>query len=237
MDELVPIVESGLKQKRDFDRGRTLFAAAQCFACHRYDNEGGAVGPDLTGVSGRFSTRDLLESIVLPSKVISDQYEAVIIATTDGKVVTGRIMNLHGDSMIDQHQHARPQRPGERRPPEDRGDPPLADLDDARRAALDPRPGRDRSTSSPTSSRGATASRSCSADPGRNPDKFPAGRLNVTRKERPADRGSAIRGRPGLQGNLRRRAGGAAKSTTTVGVADGPVGLAGPTPGIFTYWT
>ena len=93
VDELAPIVESGLKQKRDFDKGRSLFAAANCFACHRFDNEGAAVGPDLTALAGRFSTRDLLESIVLPSKVISDQYEAVIIATSDGRVVTGRIMN------------------------------------------------------------------------------------------------------------------------------------------------
>ena len=100
LDELVPVVESGLKTKRDFDRGRSLFAATQCFACHRYDNEGGAVGPDLSAVAGRFSTRDLLESIVVPSKVISDQYGAVTIATSDGQVVTGRIMNLNGDTII-----------------------------------------------------------------------------------------------------------------------------------------
>ena len=37
-----------------------------------------ALGPDLSGVAGRFSARDLLESIVVPSKTISDQYEAVI---------------------------------------------------------------------------------------------------------------------------------------------------------------
>ena len=99
IEELVPVVESGLRQRRDFDRGRSLFAAANCFSCHRFDNEGAAVGPDLTAVSGRYGPRDLLESILLPSKVISDQYEAVIVSTADGKVVTGRIMNLHGDTM------------------------------------------------------------------------------------------------------------------------------------------
>jgi putative heme-binding domain-containing protein len=99
LDELVPLVESGLKQKRDLDRGRTLFGAASCAACHRFNNDGGATGPDLTGVAGRFSPRDLLESIVIPSKVISDQYGAVTVATSDGKVVTGRIVNLHGDMM------------------------------------------------------------------------------------------------------------------------------------------
>jgi putative heme-binding domain-containing protein len=50
-------------------------------------------------VAGRFSVRDLLESTVEPSKVISDQYGAVLIATSDGKTVTGRIVNLHGDGI------------------------------------------------------------------------------------------------------------------------------------------
>ncbi|MDA1161976.1 MAG: DUF1080 domain-containing protein [Planctomycetota bacterium] len=97
MQELIPLVQTGLKN-RDFDKGRQLFGAAACFACHRFDNQGGAVGPDLTVLSGRFSARDILESIVEPSKQISDQYESVQIVTMDGKVVTGRIINLAGDS-------------------------------------------------------------------------------------------------------------------------------------------
>jgi len=97
-EELAAIVDQGL-QKRDFDNGRAMFAAANCFACHRYDGEGGATGPDLTVVSGRFNVRDLLESIVVPSKVISDQYEAVLIELNDGRFITGRIVNLAGDGM------------------------------------------------------------------------------------------------------------------------------------------
>jgi putative heme-binding domain-containing protein len=99
LDELAPIVERGLV-RRDFDRGRRLFGEANCFACHRFDNEGGSQGPDLTLVSGRFSVRDLLESVVDPSKEISDQYAAMVISTTDGRVVTGRIVNYSGDSMM-----------------------------------------------------------------------------------------------------------------------------------------
>ena len=96
---LTPLVEKGLKTKRDFDRGRTLFGQANCFACHRYDNEGGAQGPDLTGISGRFNVRDLLESIIEPSKEISDQYAAVVITLKNGKEITGRIVNSHGDNI------------------------------------------------------------------------------------------------------------------------------------------
>jgi putative heme-binding domain-containing protein len=98
LDELAPKVESGLKN-RDYDRGRILFAAAKCFACHRFGNEGGGLGPELTGVAGRFGPRDLLESIIVPSKTISDQYEAVMLVTDEGKVVTGRIVNLNNNDL------------------------------------------------------------------------------------------------------------------------------------------
>jgi putative heme-binding domain-containing protein len=98
VDELVPIVDKGLTN-RNFSRGHQLFGEAKCFACHRFNNEGGGFGPDLTIVSGRFAVRDLLESIIEPSKVISDQYQAIVVATTDGRVVTGRIINLHGDNI------------------------------------------------------------------------------------------------------------------------------------------
>ena len=83
---------------RNFDHGREMFGAASCFACHRFDNQGGSVGPDLTSLSGRFSSRDLLESVLEPSKQISNQYGSVQIITTDGKVISGRIINLAGDS-------------------------------------------------------------------------------------------------------------------------------------------
>jgi putative heme-binding domain-containing protein len=89
-----------VKAGRDFDRGRKLFATGKCFACHRFDNEGGSNGPDLTGVAGRFSARDLLESIVDPSKEVSDQYAAVEIRTADERIVIGRIVNLNTDNVM-----------------------------------------------------------------------------------------------------------------------------------------
>ena len=66
-------------------------------------NEGGAIGPDLTSLAGRFSVRDLLESLLQPSKEISDQYRAIIAEMDDGQVVTGRPF---GRRNYDQHGHA-----------------------------------------------------------------------------------------------------------------------------------
>lgn len=96
VEELVPVVEKGLTA-RNFERGRNLFGETKCFACHRFNNEGGGTGPDLTAVSGRFGPRDLLESLIDPSKTISDQYQAIVVTTTDGQVVVGRVVNLAGD--------------------------------------------------------------------------------------------------------------------------------------------
>src|SRR5262249_49071789 len=99
-DELITVVEKGLKTKRDFEKGRRYFAEARCFVCHRFDNEGGSMGPDLTGISGRLGLKDLLVSVIEPSKEISDQYAAVEVKTNKGRTIIGRIVNLNNDNVM-----------------------------------------------------------------------------------------------------------------------------------------
>jgi putative heme-binding domain-containing protein len=77
---------------RDFENGREAFAAAQCYTCHRFGNEGGAIGPDITAISSRFSRKDLLESMTEPSKVVSEQYQNITVVKKDGDDVTGRLV-------------------------------------------------------------------------------------------------------------------------------------------------
>lgn len=78
---------------RSFERGGAAFRAARCAECHRMAGAGGGIGPDLTGASGRFTRRDLLDAIVEPSKVVSDQYAQTEFQTFDGKVVIGRLVD------------------------------------------------------------------------------------------------------------------------------------------------
>jgi len=92
LDELAALTKNGLTG-RSFEKGRRAYAASRCVQCHRFSGEGGATGPDLTSVAGRFSYRDLLESIIEPSRVVSDQYRASIITTNQGKVHNGRILS------------------------------------------------------------------------------------------------------------------------------------------------
>jgi putative heme-binding domain-containing protein len=98
--ELSKSLGVGLEGNRNFANGRNMFGAATCFACHRFNNEGGAIGPDLTSVAGKYSPHDLLEHILEPSKEISDQYGSTVFTLQDGKTVTGRIANMNGNIMM-----------------------------------------------------------------------------------------------------------------------------------------
>ncbi|TWU08464.1 c-type cytochrome [Stieleria varia] len=98
LDELSAAAKVGLKH-RDYENGRKMFAATGCYACHRFGDQGGMTGPDLTSAGRRYSPHDLLDQVVNPSKVINDQFSSVQVLTDDGKVYTGVVVNLNGDSM------------------------------------------------------------------------------------------------------------------------------------------
>ena len=86
-------MEPLLKNTRDPERGKTLFRETGCVVCHAFKGDGGAVGPDLTLLSGRFGVREIIESITEPSKVISDQYGTVNLTLKDGSIHLGRLVN------------------------------------------------------------------------------------------------------------------------------------------------
>lgn len=100
VEDFEVVINVGLEGNRDFANGRNVFGTVGCFACHRFGKEGGAIGPDLTSAGGKFSPMDLLESIIEPSKEISDQYGQMIFMMEDGSVVMGRVMNLSGDQIM-----------------------------------------------------------------------------------------------------------------------------------------
>jgi putative heme-binding domain-containing protein len=98
LEELSAATESGMKN-RDFDIGRKMFAAAACYACHRFRDGGGMNGPDLTGAGGRYSPHDLLDQIINPSKEINEQFAPIVVTQNDGTVVSGVVVNLSGDGV------------------------------------------------------------------------------------------------------------------------------------------
>ena len=98
MEDLSGDLGVGLEGNRDFANGRHMFGAGTCYVCHRFNGEGGAVGPDLSSAGGKFSPYDLLETIVDPGAEISDQYGSSIFTLNDGTQLIGRIMNMSGDN-------------------------------------------------------------------------------------------------------------------------------------------
>ncbi len=85
---------------RDFERGKAMFQALACAACHRFGDVGSGVGPDLTGAGNRYSVHDLLQAIVEPSHVISDQYGSEIFELSDGSALAGRVVGEDGDALL-----------------------------------------------------------------------------------------------------------------------------------------
>jgi putative heme-binding domain-containing protein len=81
----------------DASRGAVLYEKRACVQCH-----GGrtALGPDLTGVAGRFSKEDLFAAIVLPSRDVSARYQTTIIETKDGKSYAGLIVYESVDGLL-----------------------------------------------------------------------------------------------------------------------------------------
>ena len=99
LDDLAPPGPALELSGRDFERGHNMFAAVGCSTCHRFGNEGGMTGPDLTGAGGRYSARDLLDNIINPSKEINEQFVPTVITKTDGTQVIGMIVNLKDDNV------------------------------------------------------------------------------------------------------------------------------------------
>lgn len=89
MADLAPELDKTARG-RNFASGKAAFEAAQCATCHKFGDTGGATGPDLTGVGNRFNANDILESILLPSKVISDQFADTEFKAR-GDLIAGRI--------------------------------------------------------------------------------------------------------------------------------------------------
>jgi len=99
VEEIKKVTAEGLTN-RNLENGKAMFEASLCATCHKFGAEGGAQGPDLTNLSGRFKIEDLAHSIVDPSQVISDQYEFTEILKQDGTTITGRVLNEKDEIII-----------------------------------------------------------------------------------------------------------------------------------------
>ena len=96
MEEALPLFQNELSG-RDFENGKAMFTAATCASCHKMNGDGGNVGPDLSQLGTRFTAKDILESIIDPSKEISDQYAATNFNLKNGTTIVGRLIKEDND--------------------------------------------------------------------------------------------------------------------------------------------
>ncbi len=87
IDRLAAVVRAGSGIPKP---GKAIFDR-QCARCHTLFGKGGKVGPDLTTYR-RDDLETMLLNIVNPSAEIREGYTTSIIATTDGRVLSGVVI-------------------------------------------------------------------------------------------------------------------------------------------------
>jgi putative heme-binding domain-containing protein len=72
----------------DVSAGKKIFSK-NCSACHRVNNTGNEIGPELTAIGKKFDREGLLDAVINPSGGIVFGYESWIINTKKGESFFG----------------------------------------------------------------------------------------------------------------------------------------------------
>jgi putative membrane-bound dehydrogenase-like protein len=97
------LTQLALSAQGNPDRGRKLFFNAErcgCIKCHRLKDQGGRVGPDLSGAGRRFSRIHLVESILEPSRVVAPAFQNLAVRLKVGQVLLVGVKVAETESAI-----------------------------------------------------------------------------------------------------------------------------------------
>jgi putative heme-binding domain-containing protein len=83
-----------VQSQGDPTRGEAVFRRADlgCMQCHAIAGAGGKVGPDLATIGASAPLDYLLESVLLPAKIIKDGYTCIHLVTRKGRMVRGILL-------------------------------------------------------------------------------------------------------------------------------------------------
>ena len=83
-------------------RGQTIYRRRelQCMKCHAIGGAGGRVGPDLISVGASAQVDYLIESLLTPNSKLKENYHSIIVATDDGRVLTGIPIRQNDDEVV-----------------------------------------------------------------------------------------------------------------------------------------
>ena len=97
------LVEAALARPGNVERGRKLFLTvekSQCLKCHRLNDQGEKIGPELTGIGSRFSRIHIIESLLDPSRTIAAGFQSQTVAMNDGRVLSGLKVSETADTLV-----------------------------------------------------------------------------------------------------------------------------------------
>ena len=90
------------REKGNPSRGALAFYRQDmaCIRCHSVGDDNNKYGPDLTKLGKAATDIYLVESMILPSKVIKKGFETVVITTKAGKTVSGLLAEDKKDAVV-----------------------------------------------------------------------------------------------------------------------------------------
>lgn len=71
-----------------------------CVRCHKINDVGGEVGPNLSKLGNTKDAKYLLEAVVAPNAKIAENFKTIIIQTTDGKILSGILRTETDDELV-----------------------------------------------------------------------------------------------------------------------------------------
>jgi putative heme-binding domain-containing protein len=89
VEDVIAAVE---KSHGDAKRGQQLFTELSCVACHTVRADESPKGPFLGKTASTLKRRELIESILVPSKVIAEGYSTYQFALSDGRSLEGFVV-------------------------------------------------------------------------------------------------------------------------------------------------
>ncbi len=98
-ETMAALVESA-KANGDPARGENHYRALACAQCHAIGGAGGILGPDLSSIGGSAQIDYLVESIVLPNKMIKEGYHSIVVETADLQTYSGIKVQENDTTML-----------------------------------------------------------------------------------------------------------------------------------------
>lgn len=83
-------------------RGEAIFRRDEltCLKCHAIAGSGGLVGPGLESIGASAPADYLLDSLLEPNKAVKENYHSTIVATDDGRIITGILVRQSDSELV-----------------------------------------------------------------------------------------------------------------------------------------